>query len=67
MHGACFRSAVCGAQACAGCGAEFGVEGVEDPGVVVGEGGEDVDVHFLENVEGAGDVVVECEWECSSH
>lgn len=48
-------------EASRGCSAEFGIEGVEDPDVVL-RVGEDVNVHFLEHVEWQSDVVLEAEW-----
>lgn len=60
MDGTDFGFAVSGGEARGGGGAKFCKECVDYPGVDAGEGGENVNVHFLKKVEWGEDVVVEC-------
>lgn len=63
MHGADLGPAILRTQARAGRAAEFRQQRIEHPGVVAvqGLGREDVDVHFLEQVQGREDVDAERE------
>lgn len=59
MHGAHFRPAVSGAYPPARRASELGEQRVQDPGIAAVDLGKDVDVHFLEHVQGCEDVVME--------
>ena len=65
VHARYFRHACAFVHFCVGDAAEFGEEGVDDPGVVVAEcgGGEEVEGEGGEEVEGGLDVRLECEGE----
>ncbi len=61
MHSTHFGLSIPRTHAPARRASEFGEQGIQDLGIAALELGEDVDVHFLEHVQGREDVVVECE------
>lgn len=61
VHGAHLRPAVRRAEACAGRRTELGEEGVENPSIPAGNRGENVDIHFFQDMQRGKDVVMERE------